>query len=152
METQTIATPNDDIKRLEDSFIALTDAFRQHQQFIKGEYNISPLEMELIRFVTKNSKQKMKDIAKYFNIKLSTLTSVIDKAEKQRIIKRVNSKEDRRVVYIETTRKGKNIYNKYLEYLRGVAQKMKENLEEDNFSVFVGGFERLFEVQPDVEP
>jgi DNA-binding MarR family transcriptional regulator len=47
----------------------------------------------------------MKAISEAFHIKLSTLTSIIDKAEGNRIVRRVNSKKDRRVVFLETTKK-----------------------------------------------
>ena len=101
----------------------------------------SALEMELIKYVILNGSQKMKAISEAFHIKLSTLTSIIDKAEKQRILKRVNSKEDRRVVFLDTTKKGQNIFEEYSKFLRETAVTMQEYFDEDSFNYFVEGLE-----------
>jgi len=90
-----------DSKRLEQSIITLNNVLRKEQRYIMDKYKISSQEMEILQYVIENGPQKMKVISEHFNIKLSSLTSVIDKAEKRRVVKRVNSKEDRRVVYLD---------------------------------------------------
>lgn len=137
-----LQTDQKDVKRLERSLIVLNDIFRKHHNFIKQKYKISALEMEIVQFVIKEGPQKMKDIAKHFHIKLSTLTSVIDKAEKARIVKRVNSKEDRRVVFLDVTKKGRNVYQEYLKYLKDLVSRMHGSFDEEvDFQIFVEGME-----------
>ncbi|MEZ4851418.1 MAG: MarR family transcriptional regulator [Bacteroidia bacterium] len=130
-----------DVIRLENILIELNYAFRKHRDLIKQKYKISALEMELIKYVILNGAQKMKAISEAFHIKLSTLTSIIDKAEKQRILKRVNSKEDRRVVFLDTTKKGQSIFEEYSKFLRETAVTMQEYFDEDSFNYFVEGLE-----------
>ena len=137
----TSAPTQSDIKRLEDILIELNYAFRRHRDFIKKKYKISALEMELIKFVIQNGPQKMKAISEAFHIKLSTLTSVIDKAEKQRILKRVNSKDDRRVVFLDTTKKGKTVFEEYGKFLKDTAASMQDYFDESTFNYFVDGLE-----------
>lgn len=137
-------------ERLERSFYDLGDVYRKHREYIKQKYNISALEMEIIQLIELNGKQKMKEIGEYFNIKLSTLTSIIDKIERQRLVKRVNSKEDRRVVYLDITNKGKKLYAEYNRYLYVVSQMMRRSLEPEQFDIFVEGLEKMSEiVHPD---
>lgn len=137
---------NQEIDRFEQSLINLNNAFRQHRDFIKARFGISGLEMELIQFVIKNGPQKMKAISEHFHIKLSTLTSIIDKAERARIVKRVNSKEDRRVVYLDLTRKGRGIYDDYNKYLRETMMRMQANLDNQTFEQFVVGIKTFTEL------
>jgi DNA-binding MarR family transcriptional regulator len=130
-----------DITRLENILIELNYAFRKHRDLIKDKYKISALEMELIKYVILNGPQKMKAISEAFHIKLSTLTSIIDKAEGNRIVRRVNSKKDRRVVFLETTKKGRSVFEEYSQFLRETAITMQEYFDEDSFTYFVEGLE-----------
>ena len=96
------------LERLEVSLIELRDVFRRHQRYIKDNFKVSELEMEILQYVAINGRRKMKEIGDAFNIKLSTLTSIIDKIERQKFVKRVNSKTDRRAVYLDLTPKGRS--------------------------------------------
>lgn len=132
---------NEDAKRLEKSIITLNNVIRKEQQYIMEKYKISGQEMEILQYVIDNGPQKMKALSEYFNIKLSTLTSVVDKAEKNRIVKRVNSKDDRRVVYLEGTKKGKDIFDEYNEHLKEVVVLLKNSFDENMFALFVSSME-----------
>lgn len=131
------------LKRLENSLIALRDVFRKHQRFIKENFKISELEMEILQFVALNGRRKMKDIGEAFNIKLSTLTSIVDKIERQKFVKRINSKTDRRAVYLDLTPKGKRLYEKYSHYIHVMARLMKRTIKDENFGVFVEELEKI---------
>ncbi|MBX7241955.1 MAG: MarR family transcriptional regulator [Bacteroidia bacterium] len=100
-----------DLLRLQ--MMSLRDSFRQHQNQIRNQYDISETEMEIILYVDKHGAQKMKHIGETFGIKFSTLTSLVDKIELIGLIKRVNSKEDRRSVLITLTKKGKKLVDEY---------------------------------------
>lgn len=123
--------------------IALRDVFRKHQRFIKENFKISELEMEILQFVALNGRRKMKDIGEAFNIKLSTLTSIVDKIERQKFVKRINSKTDRRAVYLDLTPKGKRLYEKYSHYIHVMARLMKRTIKDENFGVFVEELEKI---------
>lgn len=123
--------------QLENSLILLRDVFRKHQRYIKDHFKISELEMEILQYVAMNGKKKMKDIGEFFNIKLSTLTSVIDKIERQKFVRRINSKNDRRAVYLDLTPKGEKLYEKYSHYIFVMAKLMKRTIQPDRFDLFV---------------
>ena len=133
-------------KRLEQGLYDLNDVYRKHAEYIKAKYKISALEMEIIQFIVLEGKKKMKEIGEHFNIKLSTLTSIIDKIERQKLVKRVHSKEDRRVVYLESTKKGQRLYKDYSRFLGVVSQMMRRNLSEDIFETFLLGLQKVSEL------
>jgi len=130
-----------DAKRLEQSIITLNNVLRKEQRFIMDKYKISSQEMEILQYIIENGPQKMKAISEHFNIKLSTLTSVIDKAEKRKVVKRVNSKEDRRVVFLESTKKGSDIFDEYNDHLKEVVGMLKNSFDSETFVHFVNGME-----------
>lgn len=131
------------LQRLEDHLLDLNDVFRKHQQYIKMKYEVTGLEMEIIQLIVRDGRKKMKEIGKHFDIKLSTLTSIIDKIERNRFVKRVNSKDDRRVVFLETTRKGERLYEEYSKYIQLLSQTMHQSMESEKFDAFVQGFEKV---------
>jgi len=138
------------VERLKRSFYDLNDVSRKHREYIKTKYKVSALEMEIIQLIVLDGKQKMKEIGEHFNIKLSTLTSIIDKIERQRLVKRVNSKEDRRVVFLDVSKKGQKLYAEYSRYIHVVSQMMKRSLNSEHFDIFVKGLEKMSEiVNPD---
>lgn len=131
------------LQKLEKSLIALRDVFRNHQRYIKDHFKISELEMEILQYVALNGRRKMKDIGEAFNIKLSTLTSIVDKIERQKFVKRINSKEDRRAVYLDLTPKGKRLYEKYSHYIQVMARLMKRTITDEHFDIFVDELEKI---------
>ncbi|RMG28538.1 MAG: MarR family transcriptional regulator [Bacteroidetes bacterium] len=134
------------VERLERSFYDLNDVYRKHREYIKTKYRINALEMEIIQLIVLDGKKKMKEIGDYFNIKLSTLTSIIDKIERQKLVKRVNGKHDRRVVYLEVSKKGEKLYADYSRYLHVVSQLMRRSLASEQFDAFVTGLEKMSEI------
>lgn len=139
---QTLDTP-----LLEKALISLHQVLRQQAEYIQHTYQISRLEMDLIGFVVAKGPQKMKDVSDHFHVKLSTLTSIIDKAERKRILKRVASKEDRRVVFLDVTRKGKNIHQDFEQYLKQATEKLEEQMDPVAFGQFVSGIDTLAKIE-----
>jgi len=130
-------------ERLETCLINLRDVFRRHQQIIKTKYNVSTVEMDIIQLIVVEGQKKMKDIGETFNIKFSTLTSIVDKIEGQKLVKRVNSKTDRRSVYLTITPKGQTLYENYKNYIHVIALLMQRTVAPDHFEIFVSEFEKI---------
>ena len=135
--------PQQSISRLEQSLCDLNDVHRKHHEYIKTKYKISGLEMEIIQLVALHGKKKMKEIGDYFNIKLSTLTSIIDKIERQNLVKRANSKEDRRVVFLTITKKGQKLYTDYSNYIQVLATLLKKEMSDEQFDAFIEGVKKM---------
>ncbi len=135
-----------DISRLEQSLIALSDSFRSHREYIEENFKISALEMQLIQHIMHNGAQKMKDVSKYFYIKLSTFTSIVDKAEKSRVLKRVNSKTDRRVVFLDVTSKGRSLYEEYVAALDNLVEKKGLDVDADQVEQLESGLEMFDQI------
>lgn len=146
MKSEKTTDANTAVERLEKSLYELNEVYRKHQDYIKTKYKISALEMEIIQLIMLQGKKKMKEIGEYFNVKLSTLTSIVDKIEQQRLVVRVNSKEDRRVVYLEVTPKGNKLYKDYSNYIQVMSQLMQQSMKEEQFSAFVEGLEKMSEL------
>lgn len=87
----------------------------------------------------------MKEIAAHYQLKLSTLTSVVDKAEKHEILCRCASKEDRRVVLVDTTEHGKIIFHDYLIHMEGALQDFLKKIPQTNREYLFKGFDTFLQ-------
>src|ERR1035437_757038 len=63
-------------------------------------------EIEILKLINGKKSATMKSIADYLHIKPSSATPVIESLVRKGDIKRIQKKDDRRVVYIELTAKG----------------------------------------------
>ncbi len=118
---------------LERQLLHIRDAFRQHQNGIRQKYKISANEMEIILYVYNHGPQRMKTIGEEFRIKFSTLTSLVDKIERLNLVKRVNSKEDRRSILVTVTKKGKKMLEEYDSQIKSLAVRISEISDTSNF-------------------
>ncbi|MDX2249856.1 MAG: MarR family transcriptional regulator [Bacteroidia bacterium] len=131
--------------RLESVLNELVQAFNQRRLSILNRYGVNEQDVEIIRYLDETDLKKMKEIGEHFNIKLSTLTSTIDKLEKNKLVKRKNSKEDRRVIYIRPTSRGQNLLVDLSEMMKSLSEAMKTESKPDDFVSMLGGLEKILE-------
>lgn len=128
---------------LEQLLNDLVLAFNNSRLSVLNRYNVSELDVEIIKFLVENENKKMKEVGDNFNIKLSTLTSTIDKLEKGKLVKRKNSKEDRRVIYIQPTSKGEKLLNDLNDLTRNLAESMTNQSEASNLESVIKGLDQI---------
>lgn len=67
----------------------------------KGHMDITATQGMMIHMVGKNKKMKVSELSEALGLSNSTVSGIIDRLEKQQILERVRSEEDRRVVYVK---------------------------------------------------
>ena len=73
--------------------------------------DISKQGLSIVGFVGAQGNVIMRDIANHFDIPFSTATGIIDRLVDLDYLNRFNSSEDRRIVLVELTDKGKSLYD-----------------------------------------
>ncbi len=111
--------------------------------------HLSLLQIKTLALIKDNKNITMGNIADYFRIELPSATSLVNKLCDQKLIKRNSDLEDRRIVRLELTDKGKRILkqivyiqhqklNEIFSYLTNkekrefitILKKLKKNWEE----------------------
>jgi DNA-binding MarR family transcriptional regulator len=134
------------LERLEQSLFQLTDVIQKHQEIVQRRFNVSAVEVDILKLLEAEGDKKMKDIGDRVVVKLSNLTNIIDRLENQKLVKRVNSKTDRRSIFVHITTKGKKLLVDYAEFLRELSTRMKQVMQEDHFGILVEGLEKISKV------
>lgn len=97
-------------------------------------------EIEILKLLNDKKSRTMKFIAGYLHIKPSSATPVVDGLVKRGNLKRTQSKDDRRVVYIEITFRGlKSLQEKYKNIhktIRNVFGKLSDKDKKNLIKIF----------------
>ena len=133
---------NSQLDRLEASLFQLSDVIQKHQEIVQKRFKVSSVEIDILKLLDSEGDKKMKDIGERVRVKLSNLTNIIDRLESQRLVKRVNSKEDRRSILVTITKKGKRMLDEYNSQIRSLAEKISEIAQEDNLPTLVETLEK----------
>lgn len=136
----------DKLERLEQSLFQLTDVIQKHQEIVQHRFKVSAVEIEILKLLDAEGDKKMKDIGERVRVKLSNLTNIIDRLENHKLVKRVNSKTDRRSIFVHITTKGKKLLNDYAEFLRELSTRMRQAMAEEQFAILVEGLEKISKV------
>lgn len=99
--------------------------------------NISKQDLWLIGFIHEQQSVIMREVAEFMSVPLSTATWVIDKLVKKRYLKRFNSPEDRRVVKVELTKKGKDTADFFVAKKQEMAELILSGLNKEQGESFV---------------
>ena len=69
-------------------------------------------EQIILLYLGKNDDAKMSDLAGVIDAPMSTVTSIVNKLVENDYLNRTHSVDDRRIINVSLTTKGKNIYKK----------------------------------------
>lgn len=74
-----------------------------------SKVGISFLDYRILRYLTENGQISMAKLADFLMVTQGHITGVIDVLESRGLVKRIRSREDRRVINIELTENGSDI-------------------------------------------
>ncbi len=76
---------------------------------------LSAREWYVLEHTREDNAWRFNDFAENYQIKPSTLTSIVERLEKKGLVERVRGEEDRKAVYLKPTAQGKDIMTKHIE-------------------------------------
>lgn len=77
----------------------------------------------VIRTLIKFGEMKVTELSSKVNLSNSTVSAIVDRLEKQGLVMRRRSEEDRRIVFVNVTEKVEELY-------KGIHREIEENFEE----------------------
>ncbi|CUU49096.1 MarR family winged helix-turn-helix transcriptional regulator [Clostridium beijerinckii] len=121
---------------------------RLHRRIDKeaSQYGVTGVQARILGFISHKSDKKdifQKDIEEELDIRRSSVTSVLQLMEKNGHIKRISVSEDARLKKIVLTEKGLEIQRNVYEFILRVEKSLRDELNEDEFSILVSLIDRL---------
>ena len=105
--------------------------------------DISFVELTIIRILFDESSVIMKDISERLEVPGSTLTGIVDRLEKKKIVKRMPSKNDRRAIELSLTSKGRDLHLEHERIDRLITKEMVKPLNRDEIETLVCLLEKI---------
>ena len=115
-----------DILKLEEEAI-ITDEFK----------DITNNDMHIIEAVGLSGENTMSVVAKKLGITAGSLTTSVNSLVNKKYVTRKRSEEDRRVVFLQLTAKGKRAYEHHREYHRQMTDAVINKLDENEVPVLI---------------
>lgn len=122
---------NEEIEVLLNDILALV---RRKNRGLMETYGITPLQYRALKII-KDENPTMGDLCDLLYLSSSTVTELIDRLESNNLVRRIRSKEDRRVILLEITDEGisllENIREKKLEVLSKALSLLSEEEKDE---------------------
>lgn len=110
------------------------------------EYGISGMQAKILGFIYINSSKKdifQKTIEEEFDIRRSSVTSVLNLMEKNELIKRCSVSEDGRLKKIILTDKGIEVNKLVYKEIVKIEEIISDTLSKEELDVFIGNLVKL---------
>lgn len=104
------------------------------EELIRIELELSRYELIALLLTDKAQTLRMSMLAQGMGVPMSTATGIIDRLVKQGLLKRENSEEDRRVVTVSVTDKGRVLIEEVQTLFHSFVGRIKRVLGEEEFA------------------
>ena len=116
----------------------ILDIFAYKNEYQLRTSNIQPQDRYVLERIYFNKKMAIKDLSKQYSIPPSTLTGIIDRLKKKKLIERLRTNIDRRSIELVATPEGKTAVEKHMKedklfsnnFFNTLEQEKKEKLKE----------------------
>ena len=116
----------------------------EEQSICTGEYrNVTANDMHVIEAIGTGTPRNMTAVARALGVTTGTLTISMNSLVKKGYVERVRSEEDRRVVLVSLTAKGKRAFEHHEKFHREMIRHVVEMLNEDEKRVLEKSLEGL---------
>ncbi|MNN69582.1 putative HTH-type transcriptional regulator YusO [compost metagenome] len=96
-----------------------------------------------IRYLKKNGRCPPSRLAEVCGVNRSAVTAMVDRLLTKGFVSRVRDEQDRRVVYLDITEAGHQVYLSGEEKLRQLVESYLQKLEEDEVEAFIRIYEKI---------
>ena len=118
----------------------------EEEAIITEEYkDITNNDMHIIEAVGLGEESTMSVVAKKLGITAGSLTTAVNSLVNKKYLLRIRSEEDRRVVYVRLTEKGKKAYRHHERFHHEMTNAVIEKLDEEEIPILLKTLEGLAE-------
>ena len=100
-------------------------------------HNLTAPQFHVLEVLMNSGPMPLKRISEELLVTGANITCVVDNLEKEELVKRVPSKEDRRIINAELTEKGKgkmdSLFPQYVDNMKNIARVLSED-EQNSLS------------------
>ena len=141
-----MTTPITETEKLSHQLIELYGKLSSWEQDVVKSSGLSPAQMHTIEIVghaAPDAPLRMKELAKNMGVTTGTLTVMIDRLEKQGLLKRAPHETDRRSYLIALTKKGQVFFAEHHQYHLRLTEEITATLSHEERALFGTVLEKI---------
>lgn len=122
------------------AFVVLMKASKTLQEVVKKDiayHGMKTSDFAVLEALYHKGRQTIKQISEAVLINTGSITYVIDKLEKNDLLRRTNCKEDRRVIFIEITDKGKQLMDEIFPKHQAKIEEIFSDIPEEDVRILI---------------
>ncbi|EMF0075617.1 MarR family transcriptional regulator [Enterococcus hirae] len=134
-----LKTVNDYLVSVFNDILTIEESELKKSQF----KDLSITEMHTIEAIGMYKKKTTSEVAKELSITVGTLTTAINKLVKKDYVERIRSEDDRRVVKLGLTKKGKLLYRVHQHFHREMVKNILDGMSTDEQQALLAALKNL---------
>lgn len=134
-----LKTVNDYLVSVFNDILTIEESELKKSQF----KDLSITEMHTIEAIGMYKKKTTSEVAKELSITVGTLTTAINKLVKKDYVERIRSEDDRRVVKLGLTKKGKLLYRVHQHFHREMVKNILDGMATDEQQALLAALQNL---------
>ncbi|HZK83943.1 MAG TPA: MarR family transcriptional regulator [Desulfosporosinus sp.] len=130
---------NSESTKVADLFQEVMILFKQSMSKVFENSGITAPQGMVLRIISMHKKIKVTELSSKLSLPNSTVSGLVDRLEKQGMVTRERSEEDRRVVYVSLSPHFKETHQHFHKNLRiNIENVMKQGTVDDVNAIFIG--------------
>jgi len=113
--------------------------------------DISIKEMHTIDVIGKFSEATPSKVSKELMVTLGTVTTSLNNLERKGYVERIRSDQDRRVVYLHLTKKGRLVHRLHKRFHKAMVEKIIDGMSPEEMDVMGKGLTNLYQFLEDLK-
>ncbi|WP_026476175.1 MarR family winged helix-turn-helix transcriptional regulator [Alkaliphilus transvaalensis] len=134
----------DTITELERELRHLCTVIKQKGREILTNFEITPPQFQALQYLINEENLTIGELSNKMYLACSTITDLVDRMEKNELVKRVRDEKDRRVVRIYVLEKGHEIINEVLDARRHYLDDLLQDLHSDEKKAILKSVEMIY--------
>ena len=113
--------------------------------------DISIKEMHTIDVIGKFPEATPSKVSKELMVTLGTVTTSLNNLERKGYVERIRSDQDRRVVYLHLTKKGRLVHRLHKRFHKAMVEKIIDGMSSEEIEVMGRGLTNLYQFLEDLK-
>lgn len=130
-------------KKLLQSYLRVTRHMSKQFRLYFGQLELTFPQALVLTALGEEGKMPISRLAQYTGSANSTVSGIVDRLEKMKLVKRVRSEEDRRVIYVTTTRECRAMQKKMEPNVSAYLAKILEELSAQELEEICAALDKL---------
>lgn len=125
----------------ENAMKQITEAFGQRLK----DSGVTRIQWIAMYYLSQNPSISQRDLSKLMNVKDSSIGRLMDRMERDSLIDRTKSKEDRRIVFVSLTEMGRDTFSNLIGFGVDFNNELIEGLTKEEVDTFNKVLSRMVE-------